>query len=215
MGVKASVGASGRHDERAVLRRDASRPLGPAPRSPDAAGPRRRADHRSRRVLDGSGRPGNPLPPAGRAGPAGRRHRCARSGLRLRPDRGRPGAASTDHEGLGRRRERTCRGPDPRQRRPPRPRPPAGRAHRHPCQTALEFDGIWSNPPVRVGKDALHELLAQWLPRLRVGAHAYLVVQKNLGADSLQSWLRNQGWPTTRLGSRAGYRLLDVVREAA
>ena len=78
-----------------------------------------------------------------------------------------------------------------------------------------EFDGIWSNPPVRVGKDALHELLALWLPRLRDGAHAYLVVQKNLGADSLESWLRNGGWPTTRLGSRAGYRLLDVVREAA
>jgi 16S rRNA (guanine1207-N2)-methyltransferase len=80
---------------------------------------------------------------------------------------------------------------------------------------ALEFDGIWSNPPVRVGKDAMHALLSRWLPRLRVGAHAYLVVQKNLGADSLQSWLGNKGWPTTRLGSRAGYRLLDVVREAA
>jgi 16S rRNA (guanine1207-N2)-methyltransferase len=79
----------------------------------------------------------------------------------------------------------------------------------------LKLDGIWSNPPVRVGKDALHTLLGQWLPRLRVGAHAYLVVQKNLGADSLQSWLRSQGWPTTRLGSRAGYRLLDVVRESA
>lgn len=78
----------------------------------------------------------------------------------------------------------------------------------------LELDGIWSNPPVRIGKDALHTLLEQWLPLLRVGAHAYFVVQKNLGADSLQVWLRNQGWPTTRLGSRAGYRLLDVVREA-
>ena len=77
----------------------------------------------------------------------------------------------------------------------------------------LEFDGIWSNPPVRVGKESLHALLTQWLPRLRVGAHAYLVIQKNLGADSLQSWLSSSGWPTTRLGSRAGYRLLDVVRE--
>lgn len=53
----------------------------------------------------------------------------------------------------------------------------------------LEFNGIWSNPPIRVGKDALHEILLTWLPRLVVGAESYLVVQKNLGADSLQRWL--------------------------
>jgi 16S rRNA (guanine1207-N2)-methyltransferase len=81
--------------------------------------------------------------------------------------------------------------------------------------TAVELDGIWSNPPVRIGKAALHALLMEWLPRLRSGGHAYLVVQKHLGADSLQRWLTEAGWPTIRLGSRAGYRLLDVVREDA
>ena len=50
------------------------------------------------------------------------------------------------------------------------------------------------------------------LPRLKPDGHAYLVVQKHLGADSLQRWLTEQGWPTTRSGSRAGYRLLDVTR---
>jgi 16S rRNA (guanine1207-N2)-methyltransferase len=74
------------------------------------------------------------------------------------------------------------------------------------------FDGIWSNPPVRIGKAKLHAMLDTWLPRLRPGARAYLVVQKHLGADSLQRWLTEHSWPTERLRSRAGYRLLLVTR---
>ena len=53
----------------------------------------------------------------------------------------------------------------------------------------LRFSGIWSNPPIRVGKEVLHEILNTWLPRLEDGANAYLVVQKNLGSDSLQRWI--------------------------
>jgi 16S rRNA (guanine1207-N2)-methyltransferase len=75
----------------------------------------------------------------------------------------------------------------------------------------VRFDALWSNPPIRIGKAALHELLDSWLRRLTPGGHAYLVVQKHLGADSLQRWLVDSGWPTSRLGSRAGYRLLDAV----
>ena len=55
------------------------------------------------------------------------------------------------------------------------------------------YDEIWSNPPIRIGKDALHELLLTWLPRLAPGGRAVLVVGKNLGADSLQRWLGEQG----------------------
>jgi 16S rRNA (guanine1207-N2)-methyltransferase len=73
---------------------------------------------------------------------------------------------------------------------------------------------LWSNPPVRVGKAALHDLLRTWLPRLDGGAHALLVVQKHLGADSLQRWLRDEGWAADRLASRMGYRVLDVSRPA-
>ena len=69
---------------------------------------------------------------------------------------------------------------------------------------------IWSNPPVRIGKDALHALLAGWLGRLGPGGSAYLVVGRNLGADSLHRWLAGQGWPVTRLAARSGYRLLQV-----
>jgi 16S rRNA (guanine1207-N2)-methyltransferase len=75
----------------------------------------------------------------------------------------------------------------------------------------LRFSGIWSNPPIRVGKTELHRLLSTWLARLATGGHAYLVVQKHLGSDSLQRWLTDQGWATDRLGSRAGYRILVVT----
>lgn len=72
------------------------------------------------------------------------------------------------------------------------------------------FAGIWSNPPVRIGKAALHAMLVRWLASLAPGAAAYLVMGRNLGADSLHSWLAGQGWPVTRAGARSGYRLLRV-----
>jgi 16S rRNA (guanine1207-N2)-methyltransferase len=76
----------------------------------------------------------------------------------------------------------------------------------------LRFDAIYSNPPVRVGKAPLHELLVRWLPRLKPGAPAYLVVQRNLGADSLAAWLGQQGFQVNRLKSKKGYRILEVKR---
>jgi 16S rRNA (guanine1207-N2)-methyltransferase len=76
----------------------------------------------------------------------------------------------------------------------------------------VSFDAILSNPPIRIGKPALHELLVHWLERLTPNGFAVLVVQHNLGSDSLARWLDANGWPTRRLSSRAGYRLLEVVR---
>ncbi|MGA8851366.1 MAG: methyltransferase [Aeromicrobium sp.] len=78
--------------------------------------------------------------------------------------------------------------------------------------TDLTFDTIWSNPPIRIGKQALHDLLLQWLPRVAPGGSARLVVGKNLGADSLQRWLVQQGWPTDRVASSRGFRVLEVRR---
>jgi 16S rRNA (guanine1207-N2)-methyltransferase len=76
---------------------------------------------------------------------------------------------------------------------------------------AVRFDLIWSNPPIRVGKAALHALLAGWLPRLAPGGVAHLVVQKNLGSDSLQRWVEAElGMPCTRLSSSRGFRVLEV-----
>ena len=79
----------------------------------------------------------------------------------------------------------------------------------------LQFDTIWSNPPIRIGKDALHELLLKWLPRLAPGGEAWMVVQKNLGSDSLQKWLVGQlptDWSITRETSSKGFRILKVTR---
>lgn len=77
----------------------------------------------------------------------------------------------------------------------------------------LEFDGIWSNPPIRVGKAELHSILQAWLPRLADGAESYLVVQKNLGADSLHRWLEAElpaGFSTIRVDTSKSFRILRV-----
>ena len=74
----------------------------------------------------------------------------------------------------------------------------------------VRFDLIWSNPPIRIGKAALHELLQRWLPRLAPDGCAVLVVQKHLGADSLAKWIDAEIGPCRKLGSRQGYRLLEV-----
>ena len=74
------------------------------------------------------------------------------------------------------------------------------------------YDELWSNPPIRIGKAALHELLLTWLPRLVPGGRAVLVVGKNLGADSLQRWLGEQGYPTARIASAKGFRVLETQR---
>lgn len=82
----------------------------------------------------------------------------------------------------------------------------------------LQFETIWSNPPIRVGKEALHELLLLWLPRLAPGGTAWLVVQKNLGADSLQKWLISQlptDWSIQRASTDNAFRILRIERPAA
>jgi 16S rRNA (guanine1207-N2)-methyltransferase len=69
---------------------------------------------------------------------------------------------------------------------------------------------LWSNPPIRIGKPALHTLLENWLARLDVDGVAHLVVQKHLGADSLQRWLNDRGLLTSRVATGAGFRVLHV-----
>ena len=74
------------------------------------------------------------------------------------------------------------------------------------------YDQIWSNPPIRIGKQALHALLLTWLPRLKPDGVARLVVGRNLGADSLQRWLNEQGWECERTASAKGFRVFAVTR---
>jgi 16S rRNA G1207 methylase RsmC len=77
----------------------------------------------------------------------------------------------------------------------------------------ISFRTIWSNPPIRVGKDELHGLMQTWLPRLESEADAWLVVQRNLGSDSLQRWLSDElpaTFETTRAAISKGFRVLQV-----
>ncbi len=75
---------------------------------------------------------------------------------------------------------------------------------------ALRFSLLWSNPPIRIGKDSLHELLTTWLARLANDGAAHLVVSKNLGADSLQHWMESLHYSVERLGSSKGFRVFEV-----
>jgi 16S rRNA (guanine1207-N2)-methyltransferase len=72
---------------------------------------------------------------------------------------------------------------------------------------ARRFAALYSNPPIRIGKVPLYELLSSWIPRSDV---AYLVVNKHLGSDSLARWMTEAGWSVERLVSRAAYRVLAV-----
>ncbi|WP_027660315.1 class I SAM-dependent methyltransferase [Salinispora fenicalii] len=77
---------------------------------------------------------------------------------------------------------------------------------------AVTFAQIWSNPPIRIGKNELHQLLLRWLPRLAPGGVAWLVVARHLGGDSLHRWLSERGWQVARPASQKGYRVLRVTR---
>lgn len=82
--------------------------------------------------------------------------------------------------------------------------------------TDIEFSGIWSNPPIRVGKEVLHEIMESWLPRLAEGAEGYLVVAKQLGAESFTKWLDDRfastGFDIARVDNDKGFRVIRVVR---
>nr|WP_246498042.1 methyltransferase [Natronoglycomyces albus] len=77
------------------------------------------------------------------------------------------------------------------------------------------FDEIWSNPPIKIGKDALHNLLLRWLRRLKPDGSAWMVVSKHLGSDSLGRWLVEQGFVTEKYASAKGYRVLRITHAQA
>jgi 16S rRNA (guanine1207-N2)-methyltransferase len=81
----------------------------------------------------------------------------------------------------------------------------------------VQFMSIWSNPPIRVGKNELHAMMLSWLPRLEQGTDAWLVVQRNLGSDSLHRWLQAELPPdfvVTRAATNKGYRVLRARRRS-
>ena len=82
----------------------------------------------------------------------------------------------------------------------------------------ITFRTIRSNPPIRVGKNELHGLMERWIPRLDERSDAWLVVQRNLGSDSLQRWLAatfDQGYTVTRAATGRGFRVLKVRKHGS
>ena len=79
----------------------------------------------------------------------------------------------------------------------------------------VRFAALWSNPPIRVGKQELHDIVSRWLPRLEPGADAWLVVQKHLGADSLQRWIADELGDVvevSRTSTDKNFRVLRATR---
>jgi 16S rRNA (guanine1207-N2)-methyltransferase len=73
------------------------------------------------------------------------------------------------------------------------------------------FAEIWSNPPTHIGKSEMHAMLERWLPRLAADGVAWLVINRNLGGDSLHAWLVGLGWQVARVASQRGFRVLKVT----
>lgn len=81
--------------------------------------------------------------------------------------------------------------------------------------SGVRFDEIWSNPPIRIGKSNLHELLLTWLSRLAPTGIAYLVVAKKLGAPSLVDWLNSDsGFSAAKVFQDKGFWVLEVRHQA-
>lgn len=87
-------------------------------------------------------------------------------------------------------------------------------AHVDDMPAELTFTGIWSNPPIRVGKEALHEILNKWLVRLDEECEAYLVVSKDLGADSLLKWMQAEfeDLQSERIETAKGFRIIRSTK---
>ncbi|MCR2794405.1 methyltransferase [Microbacterium sp. zg.Y625] len=84
--------------------------------------------------------------------------------------------------------------------------------------SGVSFRSIRSNPPIRVGKSVLHGMLQHWIPRLSERSDAWLVVQRNLGSDSLQRWLDAtfaDGYSVHRAATARGFRVIRVRRHGS
>jgi 16S rRNA (guanine1207-N2)-methyltransferase len=75
----------------------------------------------------------------------------------------------------------------------------------------VTFAEIWTNPPTHIGKAGLHEMMERWLPRLTPDGVAWVVINRNLGGDSLHAWLVSLGWQVARVASQRGFRVLRVT----
>lgn len=77
----------------------------------------------------------------------------------------------------------------------------------------LTVDLIVSNPPIRVGKQALYELLRGWSTCLNEHGQMWLVIAKNLGSDSTAQYLETEcAMEVHREASKKGFRVLRCTK---
>lgn len=79
----------------------------------------------------------------------------------------------------------------------------------------VRLRSIRSNPPIRVGKVVLHDMLLRWINRLTDDGDGWFVVQRNLGSDSLHRWLDTalgEAFAVDRAATGGGFRVLRVRR---
>lgn len=76
----------------------------------------------------------------------------------------------------------------------------------------VRFDLIVSNPPLRTGKAAVYNLLAQARAALLVGGRLAVVIRTQQGARSLAKFLEDQFGNVRELEKGGGFRVYEATR---
>ncbi|MFC6463889.1 class I SAM-dependent methyltransferase [Marinilactibacillus sp. GCM10026970] len=74
--------------------------------------------------------------------------------------------------------------------------------------THQEFAGIFSNPPIRAGKETVHKVLEEGIDYLTVGGYLVIVIQKKQGAPSAQKKMSEVFGNVERIALDRGYWIL-------
>lgn len=74
------------------------------------------------------------------------------------------------------------------------------------------FDIIVTNPPVRIGKQAMYTLLKDAYAKLKPAGNMYLVIGKKQGAESLQRFVQEFATCVERVHREAGFWVLHLQK---
>lgn len=77
-----------------------------------------------------------------------------------------------------------------------------------------EYAAILSNPPIRAGKDVVHEILTGAYPLLKVEGTLTIVIQKKQGAPSAQKKMQETFGNAEIIKKDKGYYIIQSIKEA-
>jgi 16S rRNA (guanine1207-N2)-methyltransferase len=75
-----------------------------------------------------------------------------------------------------------------------------------------EFDVILTNPPIRAGKQTVHQIFEEAYPRLREKGSLWVVIQKKQGAPSAMSKLEELFSSVEKVAQDKGYWILKATK---